>query len=215
MHSGWGVLVAISEAPAVLDRRRIIVIGEAAPGGKMPFHHAEKLGLPKAEKYLAHYAGASQKLARRELEKTVDELRRHGHRVVSAGLVLASGKPVPALANILASHPLIHTAEGELFRDSIRIACEGLSIPVSGYRERDLAGLVEAESADALLISGKRLGPPWTADHKCAALAAWIALKEALIISTSHGRVASSRQLLDRADRFAMDRGGAFSYRVC
>ena len=185
MHSGWGVLVAIGDSLEVLDRRRIVVVSEGSSGGKMPFHHAEEIGLPAAQQFLASYTAECDRLARREIGQAIDDLEARGHNVASAGLLLASGRTLPDLAHILASHALIHAAESELFRDSARRACQSLKIPIREYRERDLA-----ECASKLLGNngpkivrrlaglGKTMGPPWTADHKSAALAACLALHE-------------------------------------
>ena len=183
MHSGWGVLVTVTDSVEVLDRRRIVIVSDDAPGGKMPFHYAESLGLPKAKKYLADYTAECDRLARQELARALDDVKARGYEVTSAALVLASGRTLPDLAHILAAHPLIHTAEGELFRDSVRRACESLAIPVLGYRERDLPecaskllGNTSPKIIRQIAGMGKTLGPPWTADHKSAALAACLAL---------------------------------------
>lgn len=185
MHSGWGVVVAIDEKHKVIDRRRIVLVDERAPGGKMPFHHAEKMALPAAAKFLSSYTAECDREAHHELEKTNQDLSACGYAVASAALVLASGRALPELPQILASHALIHAAEGELFRDSARRACQAIGLRVIGYRERDLPGQIKTNfgrSADALVSSvnhaGKTLGPPWTGDYKAAAFAACLALRE-------------------------------------
>lgn len=185
MHSGWGVLVTIDDASEVLDRRRITIVSEDVQGGRMPFHHAEALGLSRAEKYLAGYTSECDRLAQQEIRAAVHDLKVLGYQVTFAGLVLASGRTLPDLAHILASHALIHTAEGELFRESVRRGCESLGISVTGYRQRELAehakssfGNASAKIIRQLANAGKALGPPWTADHKAAALVAYIALHE-------------------------------------
>jgi len=115
----------------------------------------------------------------------MDELRVGDYAVKACAVVLASGRALPSLPKILASHPLMHTAEGEFFRRAVWNACEKLKIQVSGVRERDLetqAKSVLGKSAAAAVkrISkmGKSIGSPWTQDHKSAALAAWIILHE-------------------------------------
>jgi len=48
MHSGWGVLVAVSgdaHSVEVLDRRRIVTTDPSIPGAKQPYHYAAGLGL--------------------------------------------------------------------------------------------------------------------------------------------------------------------------
>ena len=186
MHSGWGALVVVSSDGGrvnVIARERIEVIDEHAGGKKQPYHFAKNMALRAAEKYLAHAAAESQRLASESIRSLMDELRDSDYVVKTCAVVLASGRPLPSLSEILASHPLIRSAEGEFFRRAVGTACEKLKIRVLGVRERDLeaqANSVLGKSATAAVkkISqmGKSIGPPWTQDHKSAALAAWMAL---------------------------------------
>ena len=84
---------------------------------------------------------------------------------------------------ILASHALIHTADGELFRDSLRAACARFNLPVQGIREKELFataskafGVQPAALKHRIAAFGKSLGPPWSQDEKFAALGAWLSL---------------------------------------
>jgi hypothetical protein len=183
MHCGWGVLVAVNENVEILDRRRIIVANQAGPRGNQPYHYAQQLGLGDAEQFLVGYGAEACRLAEAELAKSVCDLNLRGYKPVGAAILLASARKLPALVNILAAHPLIHTAEGELFREAMRHACESLSIPATGMPEREIesrAKDVFGSSTPKLMAqlkrAGKSIGPPWNADHKCAALAACIAL---------------------------------------
>lgn len=101
----------------------------------------------------------------------------------SAAILLSSARPLPDLEEILASHALIHTAEGEFFRQAFRSAFEKLRIHVKGIRARDLDdSAVQAFGKAAPAIQkringmGRSLGAPWTKDEKTAALAAAIVL---------------------------------------
>lgn len=185
MHSGWGIVVAVSDESEVIGRRRIVVTDDQRPRGNQPFHFAQELGLKKAEAYLAEYRSNSERLAKNELEAATALISARGYNVAAAALLLASGRPLPALQQILASHALIHAAEGELFREVMSSACETLRIPVERYRERDLEQIAKDALADSLTnakqkltSAGKLIGPPWTADHKAAALAASVALRK-------------------------------------
>jgi hypothetical protein len=185
MHSGWGILVTVSDELEIIDRRRIVVTDDQRSRGNQPFHFAKELGLKKAEAFLAEYRSNSEHLAQRELEAGTAAISARGCKVIAAALLLASGRPLPALQQILASHALIHAAEGELFREAVGDACELLKIPVERYRERDLEQVAKAALADSLTnakekltSAGKKIGPPWTADHKAAALAAYVALRK-------------------------------------
>jgi len=113
----------------------------------------------------------------------VEDLRQLGHPVHGCGLLLASGRPLPPLAKILASHPLLHTAEGELFRDALRAACRDCGLPIVTVKERELFPLAAADLRlpaerieHHLAAMGKGIGPPWRQDQKLAAVAAWLAL---------------------------------------
>jgi len=98
-------------------------------------------------------------------------------------MLLASGRALPALPNILASHALVHTAEGEFFRKVVREACERCRIPVLGFRERELSERANATLGKAaagvrgrIAALGKAVGSPWTQDEKTASLAALMLL---------------------------------------
>jgi hypothetical protein len=186
MHSGWGVLVAISgdaNSVEILDRRRIVTTDPSTPGSNQPYHHAANLGLPESERYLADCTAVSERLALAAVADVVRELERRHHRVVGSAVLLASGRPLPSLSKILASHPLIHTAEGVFFRDAVSKACERLEIPVTAIRERELDEGAKTAFGNAanrvqrrISSLGSSIGPPWTKDHKTAALAASIIL---------------------------------------
>jgi hypothetical protein len=174
-HSGWAALVAVAGKPGavqLLDRRRIVIAEPKGPGANQPYHFAERLELREAEKHLASCAAASERLALAAIRDVLQGL--NGYEIVGASILLASGRPLPSLPNILASHALIHTAEGEFFRQIVRQACERLGIRVTGIRERDLGEGSALQLEIAKL--GKTVGPPWTQDQKTAALAAMMVL---------------------------------------
>ncbi len=187
VHSGWGALVAVARDSGgwqVLARRRISVVDGKIAGHTQPYHFAREQPLAGAKKYIARCAGASLRLAQEVLSEVVERLSRE-HRVTGAAVLLASGRPLPELDKILASHPLIHTAEGEFFRQAFSEACEALGIPVTRIRERDLLERVQTvfkKSAATLPLelasAAKYLGPPWSQDQKAAALAAAVVLGE-------------------------------------
>jgi len=166
----------------VLERRRVSVVDGQIAGHAQPYHFAREQSLAEAKQHIARCAGASLSLAQAGLQEVVEKLSRE-HRVKGAAVLLASGRPLPELERILASHPLIHTAEGEFFRLAFSEACEALGIPVTGIREKELAQRAEAvfkKSAAALPVelaaAAKHLGPPWSQDQKAAALAAAVVL---------------------------------------
>jgi len=188
VHSGWGAVVAVagpSASPAILERLKITIIDPKFPGAMQPYHYAASRELAAAEKHIARSAADCNRLAVRALTELCAQLRDRGFAVTGAAILLSSAKPLPALDKILAAHPMIHTAEGEFFRQAFRHAFESLSIPVTGIRERDVEahaqktfGRAATEVQKWLNDAGRALGPPWTTDQKAAALAAAIVLAQ-------------------------------------
>lgn len=185
-HSGWATLVAVAGdplAPEVLLRRRIEIASPAIEGSRQPYHAAEGLGLAAAEKLIRRGEEGSRKLALAALRAAIAEVEAGGHVVGGCALLLSSGRPLEDLADTLASHAKIHTADGEHFRDAIARAAGQCGLPVTRVRERDAwetaAGKlnVPVEAFQRRIVSlGKTLGPPWRADEKLATAVGCIAL---------------------------------------
>ena len=189
VHSGWGTVVALAGnrgTEEVLLRRRMVIIDSKIAGSAQPYHYVAKKDITAAENHLARCASIAEQLAFKSLTQLSSELRNIGFTPNAAVILLSSARPLPDLEAILASHPLIHTAEGEFFRQAFRSAFEKLQIPVTGIRTRDLDdSAVQAFGKAAPAIQkriygmGRTIGAPWTKDEKTAALAAAIVLAEA------------------------------------
>jgi hypothetical protein len=132
-----------------------------------------------AGRLVAQAAASAARLAAADLKVMLEELTRTGYRVSGCGLLLASGRPLPALPAILASHALIHTAEGELFREALRVAGARCGLPVTAVKERDLALSIPPPVQSYIQKLGRTIGPPWRQDEKFASMAAWMALNAA------------------------------------
>jgi hypothetical protein len=187
VHSGWAAAIVVGGdvwAPEVLDRRRLALVDDRTHGASQPYHFAKQLKLKEAEAYLQRCAAIAKNLAAKFLEDLAESLLNRQRRFVGCGILLAAGRPLPALAETLASHALIHTAEGQFFRRAIAEACEQLGLGVEQIQEREL---FERAAADwrvhaakikqRLEIVGRSLGPPWAQDQKHAALAGLLALE--------------------------------------
>jgi hypothetical protein len=183
-HSGWAALVAVAgdaRAARVALRARVDMVDDAA--ARQPYHAAEGLELPEAQRLLKRLAAAAERRARKALEGALHNLRDQGLEVRAAAVLQASGRLPEELARILASHALIHTADGVHFREALAAAAEGHGLAVARIAERDVAA--EAAAATGrhaedlqreVAAWGRGLGPPWTSDQKLAALAAWTLL---------------------------------------
>src|SRR5271157_1751692 len=148
VHSGWAAAVVVAgnlSSPNVVDRRRIEIADPKLPGSKQPYHAAERLALEEAEPFLLRRNESSASLARKAIGDCLDEAGRKGHKVFASGIVLASGRPLPAVAAIVASHALIHTAEGEFFRNVVSDACKHHGLQAIGVKEKELFDRCNAE----------------------------------------------------------------------
>jgi len=184
-HSGWAVLLAVAgsrSSPAAVLRRRVELSRETP---RQPFHAAEPLPFPAAESLVRRATAEATALAEGAVRAAIAELREGGHEPIACGLLLARGRPLPGLVQVLGSHALIHAAEGELFRDVLRTASRTCGLRLVEVVERDLDERATrslrrpaAEVRKRLAEWGKALGSPWTQDEKRAALSAWLALAE-------------------------------------
>jgi hypothetical protein len=186
-HCGWSAFVVLAgspRSPTVLDRGRVELVERDARWFKQPYHAAAGMDLKDAEDFLKRGANAARQLARRALRGIIEQSDERGQHVTACGVVLGSGRPLPPLASTLASHAMIHTAEGIFFREAIVRAGEDCKLPVTGVAERELfvrgaaALRIAAEQLPARLTAMRTaIGPPWGQDEKYAALVAWMALR--------------------------------------
>lgn len=185
-HSGWAAMVAVSlekGAPRVLARERVQLVETFTYRFRQPYHTADKLPLEEAREFVEHVEKEAGQLACRAIHKLQSDLERQNLRLTRCGLLLASGRPLPGFENILASHALIHTADGELFREAIRSACVRCGLGMECIKEKELLerSKTALRTQPAVLQRrvtelGKPFGSPWSQDEKFAALAAWLAL---------------------------------------
>ena len=159
------------------------MVDRGAAGASQPYHAAVGLDIRDAEQLIGNCAARAAALAASALRGILEDLRQLGHGVMGCGLLLASGRPLPELESILASHALIHTAEGQLFRDVLRAACRECGLSLTSVKERELfpqaaadLRLPATQVERHVAAMGKAIGPPWRQDEKFAAVAAWLAL---------------------------------------
>src|SRR5882724_4616296 len=110
VHSGWAVMIALA-GDEVLERCRIELMESGLP--VQPYHAAERLPFAGAERLIRRSAEVSRRMARASLE------RPWAHRVRVACVLDSSARELPELKAVLGSHALIHTAEGELYREAL------------------------------------------------------------------------------------------------
>jgi hypothetical protein len=185
-HSGWAALVALAvtkSAPAVLARQRVHLVKTFTYEFRQPYHTAEKLPLDEARAFISRIQAEARRLAFRAIHSLQAVLDVQGYKLIRSGLLLASGRPLPRLPQILASHSLIHAADGELFREALLHASARCGLESVTAKEREvldatsrLLRLKPNDLSRRIVELGRPLGPPWSQDEKLASVVAWLAL---------------------------------------
>jgi hypothetical protein len=189
VHSGWAAVVVIGGSaglPQVLARERIDMTDPRLRRSAQPYHAIEALPLARAQQRLAAMQASAGDLARAAVGALAQTARAGGAEPRAAGILDSAGRAERALEAILASHALIHTADGNHFRDALAAGCTAQGLAVTRVRQRDLGaraaealGRPAEELAAACVRLGRGLAPPWGADQKAAALLAWLLLATA------------------------------------
>jgi hypothetical protein len=170
-------------SPQVVHRSRVEMITGTGFRARQPYHNAAEMKLDAAKRFIATALHSATQQAAERVSALLTELRGQREDVKKGGILLASGRALPELRSILASHALIHAAEGELFRTALIQACQQCAVNLTGTREREIMSvgskrlnIKEGDLGLRLTEMGRALGRPWRQDEKLATLAAWLAL---------------------------------------
>ena len=180
IKSGWAcavVLEGTAKCPQVVTSRKIDLSDPADAHGRQPYHAAtgtaRKSG-PQLEQLIA----SVEKFGRQSVDAFIREHEKAGRQFAGAGIVVGSLIDPAQIAN---DHIRIHALEGQLFRGIVKTAADRRHVASSIWRERDIYGLAAtrlrcAESAVRQTVAGfgRSVEGPWRAEHKAAALAAWL-----------------------------------------
>ncbi len=186
VHSGWAAVVAVCldrGLPVVLARQRVHLVETFTYEFRQPYHTAEKMLDGQACEFISRMQAEARRLAYRAVRELASRTQEQGVKLTRCGLLLASGRPLPALDKILASHALIHTADGELFREALLHASARCGLRDFRIKDKELlarTGQVFRAKPNELMRRltelGRSFGAPWSQDEKFATLAAWLAL---------------------------------------
>ena len=185
IHTGWAAAVLVggtARRPVVVDRRRVTLCPDALP--RQVYHAAQDLPPAKAALLVREVHEAVDQLTDLVLDELGGIAKPHG-TLVGVG-VTGFPRDVPTLEKVLASHALLHLAEGELYRGAICDAADrrGLAVvpihPKQGISETAHAlGAAPEPFAKRLTDLRAELGAPWQADHRLATAAGLAALHAA------------------------------------
>ncbi|HWZ63382.1 MAG TPA: hypothetical protein VNX02_10200 [Steroidobacteraceae bacterium] len=185
-HCGWAAVVVLGGTPGeplVLARERLELTEARLEGAKQPYHAIEGLPIGDARARLTGFEASAARLAASGLRALAHTARAAGVEALAAGILDSTGRSGATLEAILASHALIHSADGQHFRAALEAGCAAQGLPATRIRQRDLGALAAAElrRSPAELRTqvarlGREIGAPWGADQKGAALIAWLLL---------------------------------------
>lgn len=174
------VLGGTIDSPLVLTKLEIALADPKIPATARPYHEVMELPWEESQRAVEKSAAAIEAIARKALARLIKELQSQGMKVCGAGIVGAKDRDLARIGNY---HIRAHAAEGVLFRRVLDLAADANGLKRRTFSDRELdqiaANELGAESADVkrkLNDLGHALAPPWRADEKQAATAAWLVL---------------------------------------
>ena len=175
-HGGWAVLVTVARDGAVLDRRRVELVGEGLP--KIP-HHSEGQGLPLDE--AVELVERVRVSAERHAVLALDAVTMAVPHIL--GIALRKCPPLPpTIAERITDYRAQNNADWVMYRKALAAAAEERGWPVHWYEAKKVLGAasqaLRVANLDAYFLQVRRaVGPPWNNDHKLAMAAAVVAAR--------------------------------------
>ena len=174
------VLGGTTDAPLVLTKLEISLADPKVPATAQPYHEVMDLPWEESQKAVRKSAAAIEAIARKTLAGLIKELQSQGMKVSGAGIVGAKDRDLARIGNY---HIRAHAAEGVLFRQVLDLAADANALKRRTFSDRELDQTAATElGAEAEGVKRKlnnlrhTVAPPWRADEKQAATAAWLVL---------------------------------------
>jgi hypothetical protein len=180
--TGRAIAVVLSEddrAPAFEWRGEISLVDPRVPETAQPYHEVMEMPWAESMRAVAPFVAAIEAAAARALDTLREDLRSRDLIVRAVGIVGSADRDLAKIGN---PHIRAHAAEGILFRRVLEAAAAKAHLPSRAFTEATLI----ASAASELHISpravqshlkalGRSAGPPWRAEQRAAATAAWVA----------------------------------------
>jgi hypothetical protein len=189
-HAGWAHFVCVAahgNVPAVIERRRVTLIGEGLP--TMPYHH-DSIGMreDEANVLIARVRRSIAACTSRALDRIVTDLAPR-YAVVALAIRKPPFSELPGtVAAVWQSYRLQCAADGMLYQLAICHAARQLKLRVhlcrrgeETSRAAQQLGVPPGEIEAFVSRTGRPSGPPWTQEHRRAYAAGIAAL-------TAHAR---------------------------
>jgi hypothetical protein len=184
-HAGWAHFICVAapgNVPAVVERRRVTLIGEGLP--TMPYHH-DSIGMreDEANALIGRVRRSIAAYSARALHRIVTDLAPR-HAVVALAIRKPPYAELPGtVAAVWQSYQLQCAADGMLYQLAICQAARQLKLDVHQCRRGEetaraaqQVGALPAEIDLFVSRTGRPSGPPWTQEHRRAYAAGIAAL---------------------------------------
>jgi hypothetical protein len=184
VKSGWAcalVLDGDADRLVLVDSRRIELSDPGIPDARQPYHRAAGTARTPGRR-LDQLLASVEQYGQGSVGQFIGDSEQGGRRFAGAAIVVGSLIDPSAIAN---DHIRIHALEGRLFRGVVTRATDRCHLASLVVRERDLYELAATRlkrSASAIKKAVDALGAPgtgpWRAEHKAAALGAWLVIAD-------------------------------------
>ena len=150
------------------------------PATFQPYHEVMELPWPESQRQAQPFIRAIEKVAAKALAELIHELRAQGLTLNGVGIAGSFDRDLSRIGNY---HIRAHAAEGLLFRRVLESAAQTNKLPHRTFIEKSLPTQAASELHSTVAQLNKHLksigqlaGPPWRADQRVAATAAWLLL---------------------------------------
>jgi len=174
------VLGGSIDSPVVLTKLDIPLADPKIPATAQPYHEVMDLPWEESQRAVRDSAAAIEAIARKGLARLTRELQSKGVKVCGVGIVGAKDRDLARIGN---PHIRAHAAEGVLFRHVLDRAADANGLRRRTFPDREFERIATAELGHRSAAVKRKLSdirhsvaPPWRADEKQAATAAWLVL---------------------------------------
>lgn len=168
-----------ADSPLILTKTEIKLWDPKFPATGQPYHEIMDLPADEWPRAVEKSARAIEKIAIKALATLIKEQAANGRKVHAVATVGAKDRDLARIGN---PHIRAHAAEGILFRRVLDDAARANQVPCRTFAEREFEEILKKElGAKSSSIrkkldeAARALPPPWRADEKLAAMAAWLA----------------------------------------
>jgi hypothetical protein len=177
------MLCGPAKSPVVIKRGELLLADNASPDTWQPFHVVMELPWTRAVQAVKPMETRIKSITVNSLRAWAKEASSSGLELTGVALVVGSQQDPARIGN---PHIRAHAAEGRLYREALEAAARAIKLPARVFVEdalyeiaaRELR-LAESELKERVSALGKQVGPPWRANEKSAAAAAWAGLGDA------------------------------------